>query len=129
MMTTMMMTTVKSVSPAPSEKLTGKSWETLVQERLFAPLGMSSAGFGAPGTPNEVDQPWSHQRDSTGMWRPAQLGSDGPLAPAGNVYVSLEDLAKFIALQFPHRRLAILDRKQLDELLIPIPENSGSAAA
>ena len=42
-----------------------------------------------------------------------------PLAPAGNVYTSLEDLAKFIALQFLNKRPAILNRQQLDELLIP----------
>ena len=116
------------VAAAMAEKLTGQSWETLMEERLFAPLGMASAGFGAPGTPNEVDQPWNHQRDSAGMWRPSQLGYDGPLAPAGNVHASLEDLAKFIALQFPHKHPAILDREQLNELLMPIPGNYGSAA-
>ena len=116
------------VAAAMAEKLTGKSWETLMEERLFAPLGMSSAGFGAPNTPNEVDQPWSHQRDSAGMWIPAQLGYDTPLAPAGNVYTSLEDFAKFVALQFLHKRPAILDREQFDELLIPIPGNYGSGA-
>ena len=108
------------VAGAMAERLTGKSWETLMEERLFAPLGMYSVGFGAPGTPNEVDQPWSHRRDSAGRWEPAQLGYGGPLAPAGNVYTSLEDFAKFIALQFPHKRPAILDQEQLDELLVPI---------
>ena len=116
------------VAAAMAEKLTGQSWETLMEERLFAPLGMSSAGFGAPNTPNAVDQPWSHRRDSAGMWIPAQLGYDTPLAPAGNVYCSLEDFAKFVALQFPHKSPAILNREQLDELLIPIPGNYGGAA-
>jgi len=116
------------VAATMAEKLTGQSWETLMEERLFAPLGMSSAGFGVPGTVNEVDQPWDHHRDSAGMWRPSQLDYGGPLAPAGNVYTSLEDLAKFIALQFPNKNPAILNRQQLDELLIPIPGNYGSAA-
>ena len=116
------------VAAAMAEQLTGQSWETLIEDRLFAPLGMSSAGFGAPNTPNEVDQPWNHHRDSAGMWRPSQLGYGGPLAPAGNVHTSLEDLATFIALQFPHKRPAILNRAQLDELLMPIPGNYGGAA-
>ena len=116
------------VAAAMAEKLTGRSWETLMEERLFAPLGISSAGFGAPNTPNEVDQPWDHHRDSAGMWKPSQLGYGGPLAPAGDVHMSLEDLAKFIALQFPHKRPAILNREQLDEVLIPIPGNYGGAA-
>ncbi|MCE2484121.1 MAG: serine hydrolase [Desulfurellaceae bacterium] len=116
------------VAAAMAEKLTGQSWETLMEERLFAPLGMFSAGFGAPNTPHEVDQPWSHRRDSAGVWIPAQLGYGGPLAPAGDVYCSLEDFAKFVALQFPHTSPAILNRAQLDELLIPIPGNYGGAA-
>ncbi len=107
------------VAAAMAEKLTGQSWETLMEGRLFTPLGMYSAGFGAPNTPNEVDQPWSHRYDSAGRWEPAQLGYDGPGAPAGNVYTSLEDYAKFVALQFPNKSPAILDREQLDELLIP----------
>ncbi len=43
-----------------AEGRTKKSWETLMQERLFNPLGMTSAGFGPPGTPRKVDQPWGH---------------------------------------------------------------------
>ena len=116
------------VAAAMAEKLTGQSWETLMEERQFTPLGMYSAGFGAPNTPDEVDQPWSHRRDSAGRWEPAQLGYDGSLAPAGNVYTSLEDFTKFVALQFTNKRPAILDREQLDELLIPIPGNYGGAA-
>ena len=116
------------VAAAMAEKLTGQSWETLMGERLFAPLGMSSAGFGVPGTRGEADQPWNHHRDSAGMWRPIQLDYGTPLAPAGNVYTSLEDLAKFIALQFLNKRPVILNREQLDELLIPIPGNYGGAA-
>ena len=116
------------VAAAMAEKLTGQSWETLMGERLFTPLGMSSAGFGVPGTRGEVEQPWQHHRDSAGRWRPIQLDYGTPLAPAGNVYTSLEDLARFIALQFLNKRPAILNRAQLDEVLIPIPGNYGGAA-
>lgn len=38
------------VAGAMAEKKTGKSWEALMQEKLFKPLGMTSAGFGFPGT-------------------------------------------------------------------------------
>ena len=116
-----------TVAAAMAEKLTGKSWETLMEGCLFTPLGMSSAGFGAPNTPNEVDQPWSHRRDSAGMWIPAQLAYSGPWSPAGSVYTSLEDFAKFIALQFPNKSPAILDREQLNELLIPSTSESYAA--
>ena len=51
-----------SVIGAMLERLAGESWETLITRRLFKPLGMSSAGFGPPGTLGKVDQPWGHKR-------------------------------------------------------------------
>ena len=44
------------------EKITGKAYEALVNEKLFEPLHMDTAGFGPPGTPGQVDQPWGHVR-------------------------------------------------------------------
>ena len=29
-----------------AEKVTGKSWEDLMREKIFRPLGMTTAGFG-----------------------------------------------------------------------------------
>lgn len=39
---------------------TGKPWEQLMQEEIFDPLELNSAGFGPPGTPDKEDQPWGH---------------------------------------------------------------------
>ena len=69
------------VAGAMAERVTARSWESLMQERLFAPLGISSAGFGAPGVPGELDQPWGHQRDpASGNWVPCQLDNAAALA-------------------------------------------------
>ncbi len=54
-----------SVIGAMLEQVAGQSWEDLITRRLFKPLGMSSAGFGPPGTPGKVDQPWGHKRKSS----------------------------------------------------------------
>ena len=79
------------------EEITGKSWETLMQEELFDPLGMSSAGFLAPGDGTLVDEPWGHS-DSTGS-RVASRGDNvAALGPAGTVHASMRDWAKFIRL-------------------------------
>lgn len=108
------------VAGAMAEKLTGKSWETLMEERLFAPLGMFSAGFGAPGTPNEVDQPWGHSRATTeASWVPSQLDNAAALGPAGTVHVSITDWAKFIRLWFPDVVPSILDRTALTTVITP----------
>lgn len=115
------------VAGAMAEQVTGKSWETLMQERLFEPLGMASAGFGPPGTPGAVDQPWGHQRDlDRGDWVPNQLDNAAALGPAGTVHVAIEDWARFIALWLTEGPPAILDREGLDRLITP---DSGRYAA
>ena len=79
------------------EKKTGKSWEDLMTKEIFQPLGMTTAGFLAPGSPNDVNQPWGHT-DVSGQ-RVANKG-DNPaaLGPAGTVHASLADWAKFARL-------------------------------
>ena len=39
------------------EQLTGRSWEAAMQEEIFTPLRMASAGFGGTGTAGQLDQP------------------------------------------------------------------------
>src|SRR5207248_2506036 len=82
-----------------AEEAAGAPWEELIQKRLFRPLGMKSAGFGAMGTPGKVDQPWQHFGD--GLRMGPSLYSDNPpvMAPAGTVHCSLPDWARFIADQ------------------------------
>ena len=104
------------IAGAMAERLTGKSWEVLMQERLFEPLGITTAGFGAPSTPGNVDQPWGHYRDRNGNWVATQRDTPLQVGPAGTMHISVEDWAKFIALWFPTRTPAILDRATLDML-------------
>jgi CubicO group peptidase (beta-lactamase class C family) len=83
------------------ERLTGSSWEELVRQHLFEPLGMSSAGFGAPGRPDALDQPWGHAQGLLGLRAVAPgPAADNPpaLGPAGTVHASLADWARFVAL-------------------------------
>lgn len=112
------------VAGAMAEKRTGRSWETLMRQRVFQPLGMASAGFGPPGTLGEVDQPWGHRRDpATGNWVPNQLDNPAALGPAGAVHLTIVDWAKFMALWLPAKPPAIPDRLALDRLITPIVGN------
>lgn len=88
------------IAGAAIERTLGESWETALTREVFAPLGMSSCGFGGTGTLGELDAPWPHMADGT----PAP--SNGPdednppvMGPAGRVHCSLRDWAKFIADQ------------------------------
>jgi CubicO group peptidase (beta-lactamase class C family) len=80
--------------------VTGKSWEDLMRDELFTPLGMTTAGFGPPGTAAAVDQPWGHHVVGA-TWMPIRPGPDADnpavIGPAGTVHCSLADWAKYAA--------------------------------
>jgi len=86
-----------------AERASGQSWETLMRRRLFEPLGMATAGFGAPGRPGTVDQPWGHQF-RTSLVEPTQQDNPPMLGPAGTVHCSVPDWAKFIAVHLAGAR-------------------------
>jgi len=82
-----------------AESAMGQSWETLITERLFKPLGITGV-FGWPAR-HDPNQPWGH-------W---QLEPDGPLvphpptdtyevppiiAPAGDVSMTMGDYLVFL---------------------------------
>lgn len=89
-----------SLAGVIAEQATGVSWEQLMRRELFEPLGITTAGFGAPGSPDHVDQPWGHQSIigvikravAPGLW----ADNNAIMNPAGAVHLSLRDWAKFI---------------------------------
>lgn len=76
------------------ERLGRKPWEEILTKRLFQPLGMTSGGFGVPGTIGEIDQPWGHARVG-GRIQPDQSDNPPAIGPAGTVHCSLDDLARY----------------------------------
>jgi len=107
------------IAACMAEKITGLSWETLMKKRLFEPLGMTTAGYGAPGTPKQIDQPWGHEK--TWYWyKWISDQSDNPeaLGPAGMVHCNIEDWAKFLSLQLTDEN-PILERQYLNKLIEP----------
>jgi len=82
------------------EAATGVSWNTLMSEEIFKPLGLDSAGFGAPGSPDRVDAPRGHRKGLLGGIKSVEPGplADNPpfMAPAGRVYMNLDDYARFL---------------------------------
>ena len=110
---------------AMAEKAAGKDWETLMRERLFAPLGMKTAGFGAPGSAKSVDQPRGHRADGSAV-EPGP-GADNPpaIGPAGTVHASLRDWAKFVALHVEGARgTSKLLKKESFARLHEVPGNA-----
>jgi CubicO group peptidase (beta-lactamase class C family) len=87
------------IAGAIAEARTGKSWEDLVREEVFAPLGITHAGFGPPGTSARIDQPRGHRPVAGRLVAlgPADPQSDNPraLGPAGTIDITLADWARF----------------------------------
>jgi CubicO group peptidase (beta-lactamase class C family) len=88
---------------AIAERRTGAPWHELMQREVFAPLGITSAGFGMPGTADGTTQPWGHRGGSesaAGRTATVAVFADNPpsLGPAGTVHMTLGDWAKFVAL-------------------------------
>ena len=107
------------IAGAMAEQVTGQSWEELMTQKLFVPLGMSSAGFGPPGTKDQIDQPWGHSNTWFSGWTASQGDNAAALGPAGTVHCSMEDWGKFVAFQFLDKSQELLSHAQLNNLKTP----------
>lgn len=81
-----------------AEVRAGKPWEQLVREQVFAPLGISHAGFGAPGIAGKVSQPEGHRRIGKQLVALApgpEADNEPALGPAGTINIALADWMLF----------------------------------
>jgi CubicO group peptidase (beta-lactamase class C family) len=89
------------IAGAMLEARMGATWESLIQSHVFAPLGMASAGQGAPGSPGVYDEPVGHNAGVSGLmpFPPGGEITDNPavLGPAGRVHAAFEDVLKYLA--------------------------------
>ena len=105
------------------EKL-NQPYEDILREKLFAPLKMTSAGFGAPASIGKQDQPWGH-RLRAGQIVPIAPGpgADNPAAigPGGTVHCSISDLALYAAFHLRGDRSGdvLLKRENFRKLHTP----------
>jgi CubicO group peptidase (beta-lactamase class C family) len=96
-----------AIAGAMAEAATGEQYETLIRRKLFEPLGMTTAGFGAPAGDVEGDQPQGHN-SMFGMYTSVAPGpmADNPavITPAGRVHCSIGDWAKYAMLHLNAER-------------------------
>lgn len=114
------------VAGAMLEAAANASWEDLMQLLLFEPLGLTSSGFGAPGSSNRCDQPWGHvEREGGFLSLPPSPNADDPLAmgPAGTVHAPIADLIRYFRLHLDPARFgaALLSAESLTRLHTPAP--------
>jgi CubicO group peptidase (beta-lactamase class C family) len=80
-----------------AEQVTKSSWEELMTRRIFEPLKMTTAGFGAPGTRGLLDHAWGHRAEGDTVEAVHEDNSPA-MGPAGTVHCSLGDWARFASL-------------------------------
>jgi len=107
-----------------AETVTGVQWEDLMRRELFEPLGMTGAGFGAPGTPavedgDPIDQPRGHTIFGVAV-EPVR-GSDNPpaIGPAGTVHMTLPDWAQFVKQHMLGEQPGALAETEAPQLVTP----------
>jgi CubicO group peptidase (beta-lactamase class C family) len=86
------------VAGAMIERATGQSWEEVIVQRLFVPLGLRTAGLGPTASMGRVDAPLGH-RMVDGKLVAMLSGPEGDnppiLGPAGTAHMSVLDFASW----------------------------------
>jgi len=86
-----------TIAGAMAEKAETVAWDELVTREVFEPLGLTSAGFGPPKSPDKtLDQPRGHT-GAFGWKIAADDDADNTfiIGPAGIVHMSLKDLCTY----------------------------------
>lgn len=82
------------------ERVTGTTWDELMFERIFNPLGMTTAGLGCQSSLGKLDAPLSHIVEN-GKLKPLLAGpnADNPqiLGPAGIAHMSILDFVRWVS--------------------------------
>jgi len=76
------------------ERATGKTWEDLVRQEVFEPLGMTGCGFGATATNARPEGNWAHDVKD-GNYVATEEDNPPLIGPAGTVHCTLASWARF----------------------------------
>jgi CubicO group peptidase (beta-lactamase class C family) len=79
-------------------RVAGSSWESLVQGRIFEPLGMQKSNFSVNDSQKSADfsQPYSLKKDIVTKVPFKNIDSIGP---AGSINSSINDMSRYVILQ------------------------------
>ena len=118
------------VAGAMIESVTGMPWEEALTAFVLAPLGMYDTGFGAPGEPGQLTQPWGHW-ESGAAFDPVSPGPDADnpqiFGPAGTAHTTLSDYAAFMSAHVAGARgeSGLLSAATFETLHTPVASGAG----
>jgi CubicO group peptidase (beta-lactamase class C family) len=86
-----------TIAGAMIERTAKTTWEEMVVQRIFVPLGLETAGFGPQASVGRVNATLGHLVRVDGTLKPMLAGPDGDnpliIGPAGTVHLSILDFA------------------------------------
>ena len=88
-----------SVAAYAAAMATGKTWEDLADERLFAPLGMATSSYRLADYMGRTNKAAPHYRTREGAWALGEVTDAGASSPAGGVSTTVQDLTRWMRLQ------------------------------
>lgn len=104
------------------ESATKQSYESIVRNLLFEPLGMSGASFGMRDLKKEANWARSHRRRSLDSWQVVDVKPAYYEVPAaGGVNANILDMTKWLKAQMGHAP-TIIPEETLKRLQSPIVE-------
>ncbi|MEZ6094357.1 MAG: serine hydrolase domain-containing protein [Pirellulaceae bacterium] len=108
-----------------AEMATGKSWEQLMQELVFDPLHLDSAGFGSPAqNDDDLNQPWGHRVQDEKILAPNRIDNAPAMGPAGTIHLSLADWCTFLKQFHADCSKRLITDETLERMLIPVGEEN-----
>ncbi|QEL14342.1 serine hydrolase [Limnoglobus roseus] len=108
-------------------KVVGKSWDDVVAERLFKPLGMATANTSTAKLPKDGDVAMPHERRKKGLAMAVPWLNIDCIGPAGSINASAADMAKYVQFQLTRGKVgdkrlvkaAVFDEMHKAQMLVP----------
>ncbi|HEX2936000.1 MAG TPA: serine hydrolase domain-containing protein [Bacteroidales bacterium] len=100
------------------EKATGKTYETLLKEKLFIPLGLNDASASFEGFQNSGNHAYPHVRTWGGLKETKTTSEYYSVLPAAGVNASISDMAQWLKALMGYRQ-DVLHQDILKEVTTP----------
>ena len=81
-----------------AEKITGKSWEENIKERIFNPLGMNRSNSVIDGLKNSENVAFGYKLDAKQQVAKVDYYDVAGMGPAGSINSSANDMAKWLSI-------------------------------
>lgn len=104
------------------EKVSGQTWEEFVQQRIFAPLGMTASNFSIADTKSRADFSLPYDDVNDQVQEIDFYERQQAIGPAGSIISSVEDMSKWLLFQLNKGKVGdqqIIAESQLAQIHTP----------